>query len=466
MRKIDLRLRSFQSKVTAALIASMLFVGVMSNFLIYNFNLNSSFNELRDKLKVIAQTAALMVDADMLKEIPLTREGIETPQYKIIAEKLESIKRVNQPIKYIYTLGRTQEERLWHFIVDPDFDNKGEKGQQSTSYPGDKYNAARFPEMLKAFESPSADKKLEIDEWGVTLSGYAPIRDKAGRAVAVLGVDLAADDVYKTQQQVHRRAFLVLALGVIISIVLGMLISRRITGPVNKLVVGTRNISDGNLNYRVEIIGADEISELADSFNRMAKSLYESRQRLFNYFYHTVQSLVRILEARDPYTRGHSERVSEYAGKIAVRLGFPQKKIELLKDTALLHDIGKLGIQESILSKNGKLTEEEWEIVRKHPIFGETILKPVVLNDEMLAMVRGHHERYDSKGYPDKLSGENINIFAAIVSVADAYDAMTSARAYRSALSMQKAIDELKKNSGTQFNPKIIEAFVKILEKE
>jgi putative nucleotidyltransferase with HDIG domain len=466
MKKMNFSFKSFQAKVTAALIISMLFAAAMSNFLIYKFSLDSHFNDLRDKMKVIAQTAALMIDADMLSQVPLTKEGIDTPQYKIIAEKLEKIRKVNRPIKYIYTLGRTEQKGQWQFIVDPDSSSGRENSFQSSSYPGARYNAARFPEMLKAFEGPSADKKLEIDEWGVTLSGYAPILDKDGRAVAVLGVDLAADDVFKTQQEVHWRALLVFVLGIVVSIILGMLISKRITNPVNQLVVGTRNISDGNLKYRVEIIGSDEISELADSFNRMAKNLHESRKQLFNYFYRIVQSLVRILEARDPYTCGHSERVAEYAEKIAARIGFPPKKIELLKETALLHDIGKLGIQEHILNKNGKLNEEEWEIIRKHPVIGEAILKPVVLNDEMLAMVRGHHERYDSKGYPDQLKGENINIFAAIVSVADAYDAMTSARAYRSALSKQKAIDELKKNSGTQFNPEVIDTFLKILESE
>lgn len=456
--------KSFQSQVTAALIFSMLFTVVVSNFLIYKFSLDFQLSELRDKLMVIAQTAALMVEADKLQEIPLSKEGMDTAEYKIIAEKLAKIRAVNSPIKYIYTLGRKQESGSWFFIVDPDALDKGGKTVRRTSYPGDAYNAARFPEMLKAFQGPSADKKLEIDEWGATLSGYAPVLGKDGKAVAVLGVDLTADEVYKAQQQVHWRAFLVLVLGTLVSVFLGLLISRRITQPVKKLVLGTRNISDGNLKYRVEISASDEISELANCFNRMAKSLYESRKRQYNYFYCIVQSLVRILEARDSYTSGHSERVAEYAEKIALRIGFPQKKIELLKETSLLHDIGKLGVQESILNKKGKLTEEEWEAIRKHPLIGEDFLRPVVFNDEMLAMVRGHHERQDSLGYPDKLNGENISIFAAIVSVADAYDAMTSARAYRLAMTKQEAIDELMRNSGTQFNPAVVDAFLKVLE--
>ena len=144
----------------------------------------------------------------------------------------------------------------------------------------------------------------------------------------------------------------------------------------------------------------------------------------------------------------------------------PPERVKLVKDTALLHDIGKLAIHEHILNKPEKLTDAEWEIVRKHPEIGEEILKPVVLTEEMLAIVRNHHERYDSTGYPDKISGKNINILAAVVTVADAYDAMTSPRAYRWALSKEHAIGELKKNSGTQFHPKVVEAFLKVLEED
>lgn len=466
MKKINFSFRSFQAKITLVLIISMLFIGAMSNFLIYKFALNAQFSGLRDKLMVIAQTAALIVDAEALMQVPLDKEGVNSPQYKSIAEKLEAIRQVNLPIKYIYTLTKTGQPGIWQFIVDPDAVADVWKRGGIVSFPGDKYNAARFPEMLKAFDGPCADKKLEIDEWGITLSGYAPVRDKAGRAAAILGVDILADDVYLTQKEVHRRAIFVLSLGIGLSVILGMLISRRIAKPVKRLVEGTRYISEGNLQYRVDVIGADEIGELGEAFNQMARSLFESRKKLLGYFYHTVQSFVRILEAKDHYTRGHSERVAEYAEKIALRMNLPKEKVELLRETALLHDIGKIGVLKSVLDKKEKLSEEEWETIRRHPVVGEDILRPVLLTKEMLAVVRGHHERYDSKGYPDKISGENINIFTAIVSVADAYDAMTSPRAYRPAMSKQEAIAELNKNKGAQFNPKVVDVFLEIMEKD
>jgi len=171
-----------------------------------------------------------------------------------------------------------------------------------------------------------------------------------------------------------------------------------------------------------------------------------------------------IVEARDPYTRGHSERVSEFAVEIAKRLGFSPERLEMLKQTAILHDIGKLGIHEAILSKKEKLTEAEWELLRNHPMIGEDILKPVLLGPEMLAAVRGHHERHDGNGYPDKLAGEDIHVFARILSVADAYDAMTSKRLYRQVLSQESAVAELRKHSGTQFDPQIVDIFIAILK--
>jgi putative nucleotidyltransferase with HDIG domain len=437
----------------------------LGNFLIYKFSLNAQFNQLRERLMVIASTASLMIDADSLLRIPLNRDGINSPQYKVIADKLNKIKQVNPSLKYIYTMTKTDKEGIWQFIVDPSPVSEEDIRRGATSYPGDKYDASRFPEMLKGFIGPAADKKVMVDEWGVTLSGYAPIRDKDDKPVAILGVDMSAEDVYRTQREVLARAISVLGIGVFTSIILGLLISGRITKRIGKLVEGTRRIAAEDFEYKVEVKGHDEISELASSFNRMAEILAESKKKLQDYFYRVVQSLVRILEAKDTYTRGHSERVADYAQSIALSMGFSKEKSDLLKKAAELHDIGKLVTHENILNKKGKLTEEEWATIKKHPIIGEDVLKPVLMDEDVLAMVRSHHERYDGNGYPDGIKGDNINIFAQIISVADTYDAMTSPRPYRSALSKEEAIEELKRNCGTQFNTQIVKAFLKVLER-
>ncbi|MDD5594948.1 MAG: HD domain-containing protein [Candidatus Omnitrophica bacterium] len=466
MTKFKPNFKSFQFKVTLALVASMLFIGGMSNFLIYKFSLDSQFNQLRDKIKMVARTAALMVDVDLLEKIPLSHEGANTEQYKLILEKLRRIKKANRPIRFIYTLAKTDQESVLQFVVDADPLIIGRGRNNLSSLPGDRYDASRFPEMLKGFEGPAADTKLEVDQWGFTLSGYAPILNAQGKPIAILGVDIAAPDVFKLQNEILKRALFVLIIGIFFSIFLGIVFSRRITKPIERIVAGTRHIAAGDLSYQVEISGNDEVSELGKNFNRMARSLYKTRRRMQNYIYRVIQSLIRIIEAKDSYTRGHSERVAEYAQKIGERWGLSPEKMELLHETAMLHDIGKLGIQENILNKKENLTQEEWELIKKHPVIGEDILRPIMLNPDLLSIVRGHHERFDGKGYPDKLSGDNIHLFAQILSVIDSYDAMTSSRAYRAAFSKEQAIEELKRNKGSQFNPRIVDVFVKILEEE
>ncbi|MCM8828487.1 MAG: HD-GYP domain-containing protein, partial [Candidatus Omnitrophica bacterium] len=218
--------------------------------------------------------------------------------------------------------------------------------------------------------------------------------------------------------------------------------------------------------FRLKVEGDDEFGKLARTFNKMADSLNASRKILRGYLYRTVRSMVSILEARDPYTRGHSERVASFSEKIARKMGLSEKKIALLKETALLHDIGKLGIEENILNKIEPPTDQEWDIIKKHPSIGAEVLRPIFFEKDAIDIVIQHHERFDGKGYPYGLSGNEINILAQILSVADAFDAMTSARAYKEPMSKSEAARELKEKSGTQFNPDIVNAFLQILEDE
>lgn len=179
----------------------------------------------------------------------------------------------------------------------------------------------------------------------------------------------------------------------------------------------------------------------------------------------SLEMLNKILEAKDTYTRRHSKKVSEYAVKIADELGLPADEQEVMRQTALLHDIGKVGIGEDILNKKTKLTPQEWEKIKQHVQIGEGFLEPFKLLHIEQSMVRHHHERYDGKGYPDELKGKDIPLYARILTVADAYEAMTSTRSYRPALSPIQALAELERCSGTQFDPEIVMVFVRILKK-
>lgn len=188
---------------------------------------------------------------------------------------------------------------------------------------------------------------------------------------------------------------------------------------------------------------------------------YKALQSLY---LNTVEALAEAIDAKDHYTKKHSEHVNKYAAAIAKELKLPKEKIEIIEKAARLHDIGKIGIHDYILTKPGKLTEKEWKEIRGHSLKGVKILKPLTFLDGVINVIRQHHERYDGAGYPDKKKKNEICVEARIMSVADAFDAMTTERPYAKAMTKQEAIKELKRESGKQFDPDIVSAFLKILE--
>ena len=223
---------------------------------------------------------------------------------------------------------------------------------------------------------------------------------------------------------------------------------------------------------------------------RLEEKVEEQTRKIREAFLNSIKSLAYALEAKDKYTSGHSQRVTEIAVAIAQEMGMPQDKIERIRLAGLVHDIGKIGVRESILNKLAKLTDEEYQQVMAHSAIGERILSPIIEDKEVLKMVRHHHERYDGFGYPDGLSAEQIpqgarilavadaytNLSgdpsikeklsqgARILAVADAYDAMTSDRPYRTAMNMETACAELERCKGSQFDPVIVAAFLKVMQ--
>ncbi|MFA5059494.1 MAG: HD-GYP domain-containing protein [Candidatus Omnitrophota bacterium] len=179
----------------------------------------------------------------------------------------------------------------------------------------------------------------------------------------------------------------------------------------------------------------------------------------------TVMALVLSQEAKDHYTYGHSERVRQYSVIIAQELKLPEHQVMTIARGAKLHDIGKIGIKDEILFSDGKLTSEQYDVIKTHPLKGVAILEPLKFLEREKLIVRHHHERYDGAGYPDKLKGEEIPLEARIVGVADAFDAMRSRRRYRSDLSKEEIIMQLVSNSGTQFDPKVVDVFVRNIDR-
>ncbi len=208
---------------------------------------------------------------------------------------------------------------------------------------------------------------------------------------------------------------------------------------------GIKAISQMNLIKQIN-------EELKDTYERLEKSYMES-----------IQTLRYTVEAKDVYTRGHSDRVSEYAVLIGQKLGLSEEDLKNLRIGGLFHDIGKIGVPDSILLKPGKLTDNEYSEIKNHPTIGAHILSSASIFEPLLPIVKHHHERYDGNGYPSKLAGENIPYLARITAVADTFDAMTSKRVYRNELDLDFVKTEMERCKGTQFDPQITDAFLDIL---
>ena len=208
-----------------------------------------------------------------------------------------------------------------------------------------------------------------------------------------------------------------------------------------------------------------KLIESKDAFFNMLKELDVSYKELKGLYESLIHSFVNAIDAKSPWTKGHSERVTSYAVSIAKELELRERDMETLRIAALLHDIGKIGTYDVILDKPGKLTDEEFALIRMHPVRGEEILKPIKQFSDLLPIVRHHHERLDGRGYPDGLKDGQIPFLSKIISIADSYDSMSSDRPYRPAPPREYAISELKKCSGTQFDPHAVSAFLRVLDK-
>ncbi len=211
---------------------------------------------------------------------------------------------------------------------------------------------------------------------------------------------------------------------------------------------GIKAISQMNLIRKIN-------TELKDTYHKLEQAYLES-----------IETLRFTVEAKDTYTRGHSDRVSEYSVLIGQKLGLSDEDINTLKVGGLFHDIGKIGVPDSILLKNAKLTDEEYSEIKNHPSIGAHILSNATIFKDALPIVKHHHERYDGTGYPGKLKGEDIPMLARIAAIADSFDAMTSRRTYRDSLDLDFVKTEIERCKGTQFDPSCADAFLDILNNE
>ncbi|MEW6116183.1 MAG: HD domain-containing phosphohydrolase [Nitrospirota bacterium] len=216
------------------------------------------------------------------------------------------------------------------------------------------------------------------------------------------------------------------------------------------------------INKKSGMFTSEDMVLMVSFSNQVAIAVENTRLRdeLNETFYNTMQALAETIEMRDPYTGGHTRRVMEYSLAIGRRIGLTRREMVRLRLAAILHDIGKIGVRDTILLNPGRLTSEEFGEMRKHPEFGAAVLSRIKKLRGVIPGIKYHHERYDGSGYPEGLKGEAIPLLARIVAVADAFDAMTTNRPYRKGLSWENALAELQKHSGRQFDPAVVKAFL------
>jgi HD-GYP domain-containing protein (c-di-GMP phosphodiesterase class II) len=279
-------------------------------------------------------------------------------------------------------------------------------------------------------------------------------------------------EAYREVLEMQRTARLLAMLAVLLSIGVSIFAARRITNPLQVLTQSSRALARGDFSQRVNLWSRTEIGELAHTFNTMSDELehfVEDLKRAADenreLFMGSIQMLAGAVDEKDPYTRGHSDRVTRYSLLIAKEMNQPESFLEILRVSAQLHDVGKIGIEDHILKKPGALTEEEFEVMKTHTTKGANILRPVTELAEMLPGIELHHEALDGRGYPYGLQGDQIPLLARVIAVADTFDALTTNRPYQQAHTPEQALQIIKSLAGKRLDPQAIKALLAVYER-
>ena len=608
-------------------------------------------DEVRSKLSSIAANTATHIDVNQYNRIRDINSETSA-DYLAIHEMLSKVIKADPSIQNAYTMRPTKSANKWIFIVD------GTDKADEVAHVGEEYDSSDCPMMKEALSTPTADLEVSSDRWGTWLSGYAPIKGENGKVEGIVGIDMSVNQLAKELISLKIAAIQNILLSLLLTFIVSSLLTKALLKPINKFIYAANQVSEGNLEVRVNENSCKEVTQISNVFNNMVVGLKESRERLLeatskdvltgvysHMYYHerialeidrakrygsqlsllvmdldrfkvmndtlghiigdsllrqlaivikdnlrstdiicryggdefaiiltetnaesafivaenirkvienhdfyalsinempgdfintneskkinltvtigcasfsdsnsskdglfmaadialckakhisrnsvcvfdqfvdgedkidpqdiytaihdpnsaAVKSLAAAVDAKDQYTKGHSDRVAEYAFDLGIAIKCDAELQNALGVAGLLHDLGKIGVPDEIFSKHGSLTTDERQVVQQHPNIGGNILKRAPQLETIMPAVLYHHERWDGKGYPEGLKGEQIPLIARIMGVADAFDAMTSDRAYRKAMTVEAALIELRNGAGKQFDPKLVESFI------
>src|SRR5439155_14886538 len=302
------------------------------------------------------------------------------------------------------------------------------------------------------------------------LGSYATVELDQNSLLGVIAIQDEAAALASVSDMRKQTLFISL-LAAVLALVFGFYFAEKLTRPVRELAAGAQRIAAGDFSQRVKVLGRTELGELGASFNQMTDQverfvgdLQRSAEENHELFLGTVKALAAAIDGKDPYTRGHSERVSRFSVATAQALGLAEADIEKIRISALLHDVGKIGIDDRVLKKPAALTDEEFEIMKSHPQKGFKIMSQIPAMRDFLPGMYMHHEMINGEGYPQGLQGDQIPMQARVVSVADTFDAMTTERPYQRAMDLESALTRLKSFIGSRYDARVVAAFIAACE--
>ena len=428
-------------------------IACLSGTLLYIRAVSALKNEVRNDLIRTATVAAAVVDGDAHQTFTNSRQET-TPSYFRAIRPLALIQKASGDIKYIYTC--ILRQNTVYFILDPtppgdrNSDGIDDKSHIMQAYP----DAA--PAMIAAlkYSRPEADEEPTRDDWGMLISGYAPICDSHHHAVGVVGVDLAADRYIARLASMRRAAHSGLVLAALLALAAGAVVfigQRRLLRAErhrHQAVQALQQAHD-NLEHRIHLRTAD----LANA-NEMLNHAYDA----------TIEGWSRALDLRDHETEGHSRRVTELTLHLARAVGVSDEDLTQIRRGALLHDIGKMGVPDRVLLKPGPLNDTEWTLMCRHPALAYEMLAPTGFLHRALDIPYSHHEKWDGTGYPQGLHGEEIPLAARLFAIVDVWDALRSDRPYRLAWPLERVREHIQNLSGSHFDPALVSVFLSLID--
>jgi HD-GYP domain-containing protein (c-di-GMP phosphodiesterase class II) len=320
-------------------------------------------------------------------------------------------------------------------------------------------SGAQVQSALAPFSVLRDERKVEM------LGSYATAELDKNSRLGVIAVQDEAAALASVSDMHYQTIWISLVAG-LLTLFIGFFFAKKLSQPVQELAAGAHRIASGDFSQRIEIRSRTELGDLGSSFNlmtdqieRFIQDLQRSATENRELFLGTVKALAAAIDGKDPYTRGHSERVSRVSMAIAQRLGLSDEECEKIRVSALLHDVGKIGIDDKVLKKPAALTDDEYEVMKQHPQKGYKILSQIPGIKEFLPGMYMHHEMINGQGYPQGLKGDDIPLMALIVSVADTFDAMTTDRPYQRAMKFEEAVERIQSFVGTRYDARVVAAF-------